>query len=81
MPATVELLEVSARRYGVLWTPMSFFYPDGGGETAIRLACSALGPADIREGVRRLAEFVAAHRPHRSAVDHSSSQPRRTRIT
>lgn len=62
MPVTVDLLEISARRFGVLWTPMSFFYPDGGGQHAIRLACSALDPAEIREGVRRLAEFVAAHR-------------------
>jgi (S)-3,5-dihydroxyphenylglycine transaminase len=54
-----QLLELSARRYGVLWTPMSFFYPGGGGTTAIRLACSALVPDQIAEGVRRLGHLVA----------------------
>jgi (S)-3,5-dihydroxyphenylglycine transaminase len=52
------LLEVSARDYGVLWTPMSFFYGAGGGERAIRLSCSALEPPRIEEGVRRLGKLV-----------------------
>ena len=59
VPATVKLLEVSAREYGVLWTPMSFFYPDGDGEHSIRLSCSVLEPAQIDEGVRRLAELIS----------------------
>jgi (S)-3,5-dihydroxyphenylglycine transaminase len=59
VPATVKLLEVSAREYGVLWTPMSFFYPDGDGEHSIRLSCSVLEPAEIDEGVRRLAKLVS----------------------
>jgi (S)-3,5-dihydroxyphenylglycine transaminase len=59
VPATVNLLEVSAREYGVLWTPMSFFYPDGDGEHSIRLSCSALEPEEIDEGVRRLATLVS----------------------
>ena len=57
--ADEKLLEVSARDYGVLWTPMSFFYLDGGGSHAIRLACSALATERIDEGVRRLAALIA----------------------
>jgi (S)-3,5-dihydroxyphenylglycine transaminase len=56
--ADEALLEVSARDYGVLWTPMSFFYGAGGGERAIRLSCSALEPPRIEEGVRRLGKLV-----------------------
>ncbi|GGM09681.1 PLP-dependent aminotransferase family protein [Dactylosporangium sucinum] len=58
--ATEELLEVSAREYGVLWTPMRFFYVGGGGTHAIRLSCSALEPPQIEEGVRRLAALLRA---------------------
>ena len=57
--ADEELLELSARDYGVLWTPMSFFYLNGGGAHAIRLSCSALVPDEIDEGVRRLAKLIA----------------------
>jgi (S)-3,5-dihydroxyphenylglycine transaminase len=56
--ADEELLEHSAREYGVLWTPMSFFYMNGGGSHAIRLSCSALTPEQIDEGVRRLAALI-----------------------
>jgi (S)-3,5-dihydroxyphenylglycine transaminase len=56
--ADEELLEVSARDYGVLWTPMSYFYGAGGGERAIRLSCSVLEPSQVEEGVRRLAKLV-----------------------
>jgi (S)-3,5-dihydroxyphenylglycine transaminase len=57
--ADEKLLELSARDYGVLWTPMSFFYLHGGGSDAIRLSCSALTADQIDEGVRRLATFIA----------------------
>lgn len=56
--ADEALLEISAKEYGVLWTPMSYFYPDGGGTHTIRLACSYLDPADIRDGVGRLARLI-----------------------
>jgi (S)-3,5-dihydroxyphenylglycine transaminase len=52
----------SARDHGVLWTPMSYFYPGGGGERQLRLSCSYLEVAEIDEGVRRLREFTQAHR-------------------
>jgi DNA-binding transcriptional MocR family regulator len=50
----------SAREHGVLWTPMSYFHLDGGGRHRIRLSFSYLDEARIREGVRRLSEFVAS---------------------
>jgi (S)-3,5-dihydroxyphenylglycine transaminase len=79
LTADEDLLETSARDYGVLWTPMSFFYgaeagagagPGAGagtgagtgdgdrGRRSVRLSCSALEPALVREGVRRLARLV-----------------------
>jgi (S)-3,5-dihydroxyphenylglycine transaminase len=57
--ADEKLLELSARDYGVLWTPMSFFYLNGGGGNAIRLSCSALVTDQIDAGVRRLATLIA----------------------
>jgi (S)-3,5-dihydroxyphenylglycine transaminase len=57
IPADVALLELSAERYGVLWTPMSFFYTDGGTH-AIRLSCSALEPERIADGVHRLSRLL-----------------------
>jgi (S)-3,5-dihydroxyphenylglycine transaminase len=57
--ADEALLEHSARAYGVLWTPLSFFYLNGAGSLSIRLSCSALPPERIDEGVRRLAALIA----------------------
>jgi (S)-3,5-dihydroxyphenylglycine transaminase len=51
-------LACSAAEYGVLWTPMSAFYLDGGGRYQLRLSCSYLDPAVLVEGVRRLAAFI-----------------------
>ncbi|WP_083973754.1 aminotransferase class I/II-fold pyridoxal phosphate-dependent enzyme [Herbidospora daliensis] len=48
----------SAQEYGVIWTPMSYFYPAGGGERALRLSTSYLSPAEIDEGVARLVSFI-----------------------
>jgi (S)-3,5-dihydroxyphenylglycine transaminase len=53
-----KALERCAREYGVLWTPMSGFYPGGGGERLLRLSSSYLTPDRIPQGVRRLADFV-----------------------
>lgn len=54
-------LKVSAADFGVLWTPMSYFYlqPKVGRE--IRLSFSAVSPEQIDEGVRRLAAFVQSN--------------------
>jgi (S)-3,5-dihydroxyphenylglycine transaminase len=52
------LLEHSAREHGVLWTPMSHFYSDGGGLRQVRLAFSQLTPSQISRGLDRFAGFV-----------------------
>ena len=56
--ADEKLLELSAEQFGVLWTPMSFFY-SAGGHQAIRLSCSYLKADRLAEGVRRLSQLVA----------------------
>ncbi|MFI1470507.1 PLP-dependent aminotransferase family protein [Streptomyces wuyuanensis] len=63
LPVRVDaaLLEVSAARYGVLWTPMAPFHPGGGGTHSLRLSCSYLDPDRIDQGVRRLGAFLRAH--------------------
>lgn len=48
----------SAQDFGVIWTPMSYFHPEGGGENTIRLSTSYLTHADVEEGLRRLADFI-----------------------
>ncbi|WP_405483645.1 PLP-dependent aminotransferase family protein [Streptomyces sp. NBC_00009] len=55
-----KALELSARTYGVLWTPMSDFHLDGGGTHQLRLSCSAQSPEAIAEGMARLAAFITA---------------------
>ncbi|MFJ7280382.1 aminotransferase class I/II-fold pyridoxal phosphate-dependent enzyme [Kitasatospora sp. NPDC098663] len=53
-----EALTRSAEEFGVIWTPMSYFYPLGGGEHAIRLSTSYPTHAELEEGVARLARFI-----------------------
>jgi (S)-3,5-dihydroxyphenylglycine transaminase len=48
----------SAEDFGVIWTPMSYFYPGGGGEHSIRLSVSYLSEEEIIEGIARLARFT-----------------------
>jgi (S)-3,5-dihydroxyphenylglycine transaminase len=50
----------SAKEFGVIWTPMSYFYPDGGGDRSLRLSTSYLTEEDITEGISRLARFIEA---------------------
>ncbi|MFI6452830.1 aminotransferase class I/II-fold pyridoxal phosphate-dependent enzyme [Streptosporangium amethystogenes] len=57
-------LAVSAERYGVIWTPMRYFHPGGGGEKVIRLACSYLTRQQAVEGIERLAAFVTEYTRH-----------------
>ena len=61
VPFTADLaaMERSARDFGVSWAPMSMFYLEGGGDREIRLGFSNLAPEAIREGIARLARFVA----------------------
>jgi (S)-3,5-dihydroxyphenylglycine transaminase len=60
LPAVVndELVELSARRFGVLWMPMQHFYPEPVESRELRLSCSYLSPEQIEAGVERLAAFV-----------------------
>jgi (S)-3,5-dihydroxyphenylglycine transaminase len=55
-----EALVRCANDYRVLWTPMSYFYLDGGGRHQLRLSSSYLSVPEIEEGVRRLCDFIAA---------------------
>lgn len=54
----------SAEEFGVIWTPMSYFYPQGGGERTLRLSVSYLSHADIHEGTARLARFIRTAASH-----------------
>jgi (S)-3,5-dihydroxyphenylglycine transaminase len=58
----------SAQDFGVIWTPMSYFYPDGGGDHSMRLSISYLSDADIIEGISRLARFVEAEAAFNRAI-------------
>ncbi|MDQ0698843.1 (S)-3,5-dihydroxyphenylglycine transaminase [Streptomyces sp. W4I9-2] len=53
-------LRRAAEEHGVLWTPMSYFYPRSGGERAMRLSFSYLAHDRIEEGIARLAGFIEA---------------------
>jgi (S)-3,5-dihydroxyphenylglycine transaminase len=56
--ADEDALARSANKHGVIWTPMSYFHPEGGGERTIRLSVSYLSLDEIDEGVARLARFI-----------------------
>ncbi len=59
----------SAERFGVIWTPMSYFYPQGGGDYSLRLSVSYLSEEDITNGITRLANFIAAETALKERVD------------
>lgn len=48
----------SAKDFGVIWTPMTYFYPQGGGDRSMRLSISYLTAAKINEGTARLVRFI-----------------------
>ena len=50
----------SADEFGVIWTPMAYFFPAGGGHRSVRLSISYLTDQEIREGISRLARFIEA---------------------
>ncbi|MEU1289570.1 PLP-dependent aminotransferase family protein [Kitasatospora sp. NPDC005856] len=62
VPCVVDdaLLERSASQYGVIWTPMSHFYPGAGGEHQLRLSVSQVDPATVDRGLDALAALLAA---------------------
>lgn len=57
---TEEDLLVSAREYGVLWTPMSYFYLTRDISNEIRLAFSYVTPSQIETGIAALADMIRA---------------------
>jgi (S)-3,5-dihydroxyphenylglycine transaminase len=58
VPAGEDLLQRSARDYGVLWTPMAPFYECGGGERQLRLSVSHVHDDAIDEGLDRFARLL-----------------------
>ncbi|MGW4949517.1 aminotransferase-like domain-containing protein [Streptomyces parvulus] len=56
------LLEHSARRHRVIWTPMHHFYAGRPHSNQIRLSFSTLRPEEIRTGLDRLAGLVREQR-------------------
>lgn len=51
-------LVVSARQYGVLWTPMSYFYIDRSVSNQIRLSFSYVTADQVRAGISALAQMI-----------------------
>ncbi|MEV4442606.1 PLP-dependent aminotransferase family protein [Streptomyces sp. NPDC049577] len=58
VPVDEDLLETSATRFRVLWTPMAAFHLGDSGSHELRLSCSYLTAEQIDEGAARLAAFV-----------------------
>jgi len=67
----------SAEDFGVIWTPMSYFYPDGGGDYSLRLSVSYLSGEDITSGITRLARFIEAE-ANRSSLNGPQPRPAET---
>lgn len=57
-PVSDDLLELSAAKHRVLWTPVHHFYADSQPRNVMRLSFSHLRPDEIEEGLDRLADFV-----------------------
>ncbi|MBB4927769.1 (S)-3,5-dihydroxyphenylglycine transaminase [Kitasatospora kifunensis] len=57
-PVGDELLELSAEKFRVLWTPVHHFYADAQARNVMRLSSSHLRPEEIEEGLNRLADFI-----------------------
>lgn len=60
--ADEEMLEYSASKFGVLWTPMHHFYAGTSGFHQARLSFSVLTPKEIGLGVDRLGDLVKDRR-------------------
>lgn len=58
VPADNELLEISARDFGVLWTPMRYFHLGHNGDDEMRLSCSSLDEQRIEDGLARLRRLL-----------------------
>jgi DNA-binding transcriptional MocR family regulator len=64
---TKAMLPAAVER-GVAYVPGTAFYPDGAGADRLRLAFCYPSEEDIREGVRRLGELLAAGSPPTAGV-------------
>ncbi|MFD8733547.1 PLP-dependent aminotransferase family protein [Streptomyces sp. NPDC059618] len=64
------MLEYSASRFGVLWTPMDHFYGGTSGFHQARLSFSVLTPEEIALGVERLGALVQDQRARRLPIAH-----------
>ncbi|MEI5103111.1 hypothetical protein RB200_36920 [Streptomyces sp. PmtG] len=53
-----EMLEYSASKFGVLWTPMHHFYEGTSGFHQARLSFSVLTPEQVALGIERLGALV-----------------------
>lgn len=51
-------VDISADKYGVIWTPMRYFHLDDAGDRQIRLSCSYLTTDQATDGAARLARFI-----------------------
>lgn len=74
-PVDDDLLERSAAHYGVLWTPLSHFYPGDVVLHQLRLSCSSLTTEQIDLGLDRLAALVHDHTPGKDCPMSSPSDP------
>lgn len=54
------LLQRSAHRHGVLWTPMHHFYDGATPVRSLRLSVSAVTPTQLEEGLDRFAALIRA---------------------
>lgn len=57
-----DAMLADAASAGVTYLPGSMFYPDEGGENALRLSFTFVKPDKITEGIRILAEVIEDHR-------------------
>ena len=57
-PVDDRSVEDCARRYGVIFCPMRYFYLENGGQCEIRLTFSNVTPENIELGVGRLAAWL-----------------------
>jgi (S)-3,5-dihydroxyphenylglycine transaminase len=83
-PVDDSVLEHSARRHEVIWTPMCHFYGGLGGHHQLRLSCSLLTPDQIDSGLDRLAALIdelgtASPRRHDTGLRESDSNQNTTR--
>ncbi|WP_409234641.1 aminotransferase class I/II-fold pyridoxal phosphate-dependent enzyme [Streptomyces sp. PA5.6] len=69
----------SAQDFGVIWTPMTYFHPGGGGLHGIRLSTSYLTPAQISEGVARLVRFIESETARGPSAQDLSARDSATR--